>query len=309
MRTVIDPGKERRSINFVDNIPFSQVTDRAGRPLTLYMSLMLQNGNSEMRLAAGRDDEVSTGRQPVIVWINGSGWRGADKNLMAAEMEFLAEAGYAVACIDYRSSAKGVWPAQLIDCKTAVRFLRAHADQYGLDPEHVAAIGRSAGGHLSAWMAMNTDGYDTDEWAGYSSHVQGAVDMFGPVEIPMLTKGNLEAIKDPKFRWHHIGDTHEGALLDLNDEMTREEMFARGKAASPIYSINPGMAPITILHGDQDPLVTIEVSELFYRMLCEAGLEGQSDFYVLKNGGHGTREFFQASTKKIIVDAFDRYLR
>ena len=86
-------------------------------------------------------------------------------------------------------------------------------------------------------------------------------------------------------------------------------LFARGKAASPIYAINPGMAPVTILHGDQDPLVTIEVSELFYRMLCEAGMEDRCDFYILKNGGHGTREFFQASTKKIIAAAFDRWLK
>ena len=75
MRTVINPGKERRTINFIDNIVFSHVTDLEGHPLDLTLSLMLQNGNSEMRLASGRDDEVSTGLQPVIVWINGAGWR------------------------------------------------------------------------------------------------------------------------------------------------------------------------------------------------------------------------------------------
>ena len=72
MRTIIDPGKERRSINFIDNIVYSHVTDLEGQPLELSMSLMVQNGNSEMRLADGRDDEVSTGRQPLIVWINGA---------------------------------------------------------------------------------------------------------------------------------------------------------------------------------------------------------------------------------------------
>ncbi len=308
MRKVIDPGRERRSINFIDNICFSHVKDRQGRPMDLHMSLMVQNGNSEMRLAIGRDDEDSTERQPVVVWINGAGFRGADKNLMAAEMEFLAEAGFAVACIYYRSSAEGCWPAQLIDCKTAVRFLRAHADEYHLDPDHIGVIGRSAGGHLTSWMAMNTDGYDTEEWAGYSSHVQGAVDLFGPVDIERLVTDDLENLKKPDFRWHHLNETHEGALLDLTDEMPLEEVYARCRKASPIHAINPGMCPITILHGDVDALVTIEVSETFYRMMREAGLEERCDYYVLKDGGHGTREFFQASTKAVIAAAFKNYL-
>lgn len=309
MRTIIDPGKERRSINFIDNIRYSTVQDRWGNTLDLTLSLMVQNGNSEMRLADGRDDEVSTGRQPVIVWINGAGWRGADKNLMAAEMMFLAEHGYAVACIYYRSSAQGVWPAQLIDCKTAVRFLRAHADQYCLDPSRIAAIGRSAGGHLASWMAMNTDGYDTAEWAGYSSHVQAAADMFGPTDISALTETTLQLIQNPEYRWHALPDTHEGALLDLRDNMSREEIFRRCAAASPINAINAGICPMIILHGDQDPLIPLAVSESFYNKLTEAGFEKQTEFYILKNGGHGTREFFQASTKKIIADFFDRYLR
>ena len=107
MKHFLDPGKERRTINFIDNIVYSHVTDPEGNPLDLTMSLLLQNGNSEMRLATGRDDEVSTGLQPVILWINGAGWRKVDKNMMLGELVFFAEAGYAVACIDYRSSSEG----------------------------------------------------------------------------------------------------------------------------------------------------------------------------------------------------------
>lgn len=309
MRTVIDPGKERRSVNFIDNICFSHVTDLEGNPLDLTLSLMVQNGNSEMRLADGKDDEVSTGKQPLVVWINGAGWRACDKNLMAAEMEFLAEAGYAVACITYRNSSLGHFPDQLMDCKTAVRFLRAHAAEYNIDPDRVATMGRSAGGHLSTWMALNTDGFDTPEWADQSSKVQAAVNMFGPTDITYCALQNMEKVKDPSYRWHDMSETHEGALMGVTRGMAREDILALADKAGPINFLHKDMAPLAILHGDQDPLVDCQISENLYQKMVDLGLEDQTRLYILKNGGHGTREFFQPSTKKLILEFLDRYLK
>ena len=306
MRQVIDPGKERRSINFIDNIVYSHAPDKSGAPVELCLSLMVQNGNSEMRLASGRDDEVSTGRQPLIIWLNGAGWHDVDKNLMAAEMQFLAEAGFAVAFIHYRGSELALWPAQLIDCKTAVRFLRAHADRYGLDTERVGVIGRSAGGQLAAFMAMNTEGYDTGEWADQSSRVDAAVDMFGPVDLPAWLAHEQHIIDTvPNYRWKSIIESHTGMVLG-GDEAT---LIERSRAATPLNYINPGMCPIQIMHGDQDPLVPLSISEEFYQKLCGAGLEDRAEFYILKNGGHGTREFFQDSVRELITGFFDRQLR
>ena len=304
MRAIIDPGKERRMINFIDNICFSHVKDTEGNPLDLHLSLMVQNGNSEMRLASGRDDEVSTGLQPLIVWINGAGWRKCDKNLMAAEMQFYAENGFAVACIEYRHSGIGHFPDQLIDVKTAVRFLRAHADKYGIDPDRIATMGRSAGGHLSSWMAMNTDGFDSDEWADYPSTVRAAVDYFGPVDVKTCNLIEIEKFKDPNHRWHKIEETHGGALLG-GDPAT---MVDRSDAASPIFHISDKTAPIMILHGDQDPLVPVSMSEDFYDRLVKAGLENQSELYIVKNGGHGTRELFQMECKEKILAFLRKYV-
>jgi acetyl esterase/lipase len=305
MRTVIDPGKERRTINFIDNICFSHVTDTEGNRIDLYLSLMVQNGNSEMRLASGRDDEVSTGLQPLIVWINGAGWRKCDKNLMAAEMEYFAENGFAVACIEYRHSGIGHFPDQLIDVKTAVRFLRANAAKYGIDPKRIATMGRSAGGHLSSWMAMNTDGFDSEEWAGYPSTVRAAVDFFGPVDVKACNQIEIGKFKNPNHRWHRIEETHGGALLG-GDPAT---MVERSDAASPIFSMSDAMAPLLILHGDQDPVVPHWISEQFYDRIVKAGYEDRADFVTLTNGGHGTREFFQKETKDLLLDFFARHLR
>ena len=305
MFQTIDPGKERRSINFIDDIVYSRAVNLDGESIGLTLSLLVQNGNSEMRLAAGKDDEVSTGRQPLVVWFNGAGWHDVDKNLMIAEMQFLAEAGFAVAFIHYRGSELAHWPAQLIDCKTAVRFLRAHADQYNLNTERVGVIGRSAGGHLAAWMAMNTEGYDTEEWAGFSSHVDAAVDMFGPVDLPVCMDHDQYIIDTvPNYRWKDLSESHGGKLLGGDMATLRE----RAAAASPNRFINDGMAPILIMHGDEDPLVPLEISRLFYQQLVDAGLEDRTDFYILKNGGHGTREFFQPSVKQLIADFFANHL-
>ncbi|MBQ5951669.1 MAG: alpha/beta hydrolase [Lachnospiraceae bacterium] len=305
MKWTIDPGRKRRSINFIDNICYSRTADKTGAPLDLHLSLMVQNGNSEMRLAEGRDDEVAEGRQPLLLWINGAGWSGCDKNLMTAEMQFLAEAGYAVAFPYYRSRTQAPFPAQIIDCKTALRFLRANADAYGIDPKRVGVIGRSAGGHLAAWMAMNTDEFHSEEWAGQPDTVCAAVDLFGAVDIRTLNEMTLEDYKKPVPRRRPFADTPCAALVG-GDPAT---VLERSDAASPIFSANEAMAPILILHGDQDPLVPLSMSEDFYDRIAAAGFEDRADLVIVKNGGHGTREFFQAETKQLILDFFDRHLR
>lgn len=88
MHIIIDPGRARRSINMTDNIVYDTVTDLNGAPLELKLSICAQDGNSEMRLALGRDDEPPLAPMPCLVWIPGGGWRGSDKNLMVPEMTF-----------------------------------------------------------------------------------------------------------------------------------------------------------------------------------------------------------------------------
>ncbi len=306
MKYTIDPGKKRPSVNFIDNITFSHVKDLDGKELDLQMSIMLQNGNSEMRIAAGADTEHISTRKPAILWVPGGGYRGADKNLMTAEMEYLVEEGYVVASMYYRSSAQGHYPDQIIDVKTALRFLRAHADQYEIDPERIGVMGRSAGGHLSAVAGMNTDGWDTEEWSGYSSKVQAAYDMFGPVDIAALMEHDEKDIREiPNHRWKTLEETHAGALLG-GDPSTLKE---RAPMASVNGLIGPDMAPILIMHGDADMLVPKEISEAFYQQICDQGMEERADLYILKHAGHGTPEFFQPETKKIVVEFFDKYLK
>lgn len=303
MKAYLNPGSARKEVIVHDRIIYSHVTDLEGRPLDLDLSILMPNDNSLTKAVPAADAHAP---KPALVWIPGNGWNKRDTNLMLGEMVEFARAGYVVASIQYRSSEEGHFPAQLQDVKTAIRFLRAHADLYEIDPERIGVFGRSAGGHLAAFAAMNLDGFDGEEWSGYSSRVQACIDLFGPVDMQGTMDREIPRLSDPNFRWHRLEDTHGGKLLG-GDPAT---MYERARESSPIHYINPGMCPIQILHGDSDPVVPVEVSsEPFYQKLVEAGREDQTEFYIVRHGGHGSQEFFQDSVKQVMIAFLDRYLK
>lgn len=308
MRYVIDPGRDRRVVKFTDSIVYSHRADLEGNMVELELSVMRQKKRKVRRSAseAGGQAASPEERVPVLLWIPGGGYRGIDKNLMAAELEYLAEAGYAVALMYYRSSAQAHYPEQLKDVKTAIRFLRSHAEEYGLDPEHIGVMGSSGGGHLAAMAAMNADGYDTEEWPGVSSQVQAVCDMFGPVDIErQLAYDDRMIVHNPEGVWDRLEDTHAGALLGGEGD----QLWERAKEACVHRFLTGKMAPILILHGDADRIVPLEASERFYKQICEAGMEERAEFYVLRHAGHGSAEFFQPETRKIVRAFFDKYLK
>ena len=306
MKKYINPGHGRKSLTLIDNIVYSNQTDLNSKPLELKMSIMLQNGNSEMKLATGEDDpKEDHGLKPALLWIPGGGWKGVDKNLMLGEMNQFADAGYVVASMYYRSSSEASFPAQIIDVKTAIRFLRANASKYEIDPDRIGVFGRSAGGHLAAFAAMNTDTFESEEWSGYSSKANVCCNMFGPTDMVALMNKEEQSFNDPDSRWHRIEDTHGGKLIGGDPSTIKE----RAKLASPVNYVNPDMCPMLILHGDNDPLVPMELSsDVLYSRIKEAGMEDRTDYYVLEGAGHGSREFFQDSVKQLMISFFDKYL-
>lgn len=307
MKTIINPGSRKKTLTLIDNITYSKQQDLNGNPLELKMSVLLQNGNSEMRLAVNEDDPKEDHTpKPALLWIPGGGWRGTDKNMMLGEMTEFANAGYVVASMYYRSSAQGHFPDQIIDVKTAIRFLRAHAEQYEINPERIGVFGRSAGGHLAAYAAMNIKTYESGEWEGFSSEVQACCNMFGPTDILAAMEMEEKNFKDPCFRWHRLEETHGGAFIG-GDPAT---MKKRSEAASPVNFISGAMCPIQIFHGDNDPIVPKEVSsDRLYEKIREAGLEDRAEYYVVSHAGHGSREFFQDSVKELMIAFFNKYLK
>lgn len=301
-------NKNRKGITLLDNIVYSTVYDTNGNPIELSMSLMMQHGNVESRLANGLDPrEISEEeKKPVIVWLPGGGYRGSDKNLTVPEMTYLAENGFCVAFVYYRGSSQAVFPAQIVDVQAAIRFLRANADKYGLHTEKMGIMGRSAGGHLAALAGMNIEYGDTSDDKTYSSKINAVCDWFGPVDMPAMFDKEIKAIKEnPNYRWKELMDTHPGALMggDMND------VKERSKVASPPYLISKDTSPMLIMHGTADRHVPCEVSASFYKKLVDFGLKEQTEYYELEGADHGSDEFFQNEVQDIVVDFFKKYLK
>ena len=239
--------------------------------------------------------ETSTAPRPVIAWIHGGGWEGGDKNNCPAK-GFVAH-GYVVASLGYRLSQHAIYPAQIEDCKAAIRWLRAHANEYGIDPQRIGVWGASAGGHLVALLGAtgNIRDFDVGENLGQSSKVQCVVDWFGPTDF--LHYGDQPPKTEPSRPPSPVDKLLGGRAI---------EHQAEAKRASPFYFVTPESAPFLIVHGDKDPLVPLQQSQVLQAALQKAGVEAQLS--VVPGAGHGGPGFSSPDEHKRMVDFFDRHL-
>ena len=244
------------------------------------------------------DPAFQTGPYPAIVIIHGGGWHGGDK---AAKREInignnLAKAGYVCASINYQlakktskftDNLKQVWPGNLQDCKTAVRFLRKHADKYQIDADHIGAIGGSAGGHLVSILA--TTGNDTkpgpqEKYAGFSSSIQAVVPMYGVHDLIALAQSR-----------------------DMLSSFTEVEKKL-SQQASPVTHISQDDPPFLILHGTKDALVPVKQSELLLAALKKANIP--AELLVIEGAPHSFHlQPKQQDLRPKVIGFFDRHLK
>lgn len=232
---------------------------------------------------------------PLVVLIHGGGWQSGDRTHVGDTLR-LVDRGYAVASVSYRLTGAATFPAQIRDCRAAVRWLRAHADEYGLDSDRVAAWGWSAGGHLAALLgtAPETEFGDPDVHPDESHRVQAVVDFFGPTDL--LAMGDQESDLD------HTGpDSPEGKLVGG----PVPERSERARRASPVTHVDGTEPPFLVVHGSADRVVPREQSDLFVSALGDA--DDVVTYHVVASGGHGG---FDDPAVPSLVDGFlDRHLR
>lgn len=213
---------------------------------------------------------------PLIIWIHGGAWMAGSKDGPSPALRFTGS-GYAVAQVGYRLSQEAVFPAQIHDCKAAVRWLRANARKYDLNPEKVIAWGASAGGHLVALLGTSGGVAELEGSVNdlkESSRVQAVVDWFGPTDF-------LHIGDAPSDIAHNASDSPEskligGPVLENKDKASK---------ASPITYVSKDAPPFLIMHGDRDRTVPFSQSELLYEALKKAGVDAA--FVPVKGAGHG----------------------
>ncbi|WP_193211078.1 alpha/beta hydrolase [Luteolibacter marinus] len=234
---------------------------------------------------------------PLYIYIHGGAWWGGSKD--GVYHLDLLEAGYAVASVEYRFSQDAVFPAQIQDCKAAVRWLRAHAKEYGYDPARIAVCGDSAGGHLTAMLATtgDTKEFDVGENLDQSSAITCGIDYYGPTDFVSWQP----ASKDPMIQRGGKGSCLEQLFGGPVDEKTE-----LAKSASPVTWVTKDDAPLLIFHGTEDPLVKVRQSELLVEDYKEAGVEVELD--VIEGAGHGGAPFWSDGQPERIRRFLARHL-
>jgi acetyl esterase/lipase len=230
-------------------------------------------GSVELRLdlAMPHDKE---GPFPAIVCIHGGGWVAGDRRQMTQTINALAARGYVAITPDYRLAPGGRFPAQLEDCKAAVRWLRAHAREYQIDPQRIGAMGFSAGAHLACLLGVTDRAAGMEGTGGNleeSSRVQGVVSFFGPTDLtrPVFSK-----------------DAQANNLLPLLGGTVEEQAGAYWRA-SPVRYVTKDAPPFLFLHGADDQVVPAQQAKDMSERLRKVGASARIE--ILPGEGHGWR--------------------
>lgn len=237
----------------------------------------------------------STRRFPLIVFLQGSGWTTPDPYFELPQLAGYARRGYVVATITHRSFRDGhAAPAFLQDAKTAIRFLRAHAEEYGIDPGRVCFFGTSSGGNTALLVGMTGDDlrYQTPEYAGFSDAVQLCVECFGPTDLERMLQ---DIPKEENGLAQFFGGDPLGDKRGLLEEMSPLKVFAKkGKCV-----------PVLLIHGDADPVVPYEQGTLMYQALIEGGMDAEM---ICIDGAPHEGSFWSGRLHEEILDFIGRRL-
>ena len=232
-----------------------------------------KGGGSDLKLNLAMPAD-GNGPFPAVVCIHGGGWVAGDRKEMSQTIRALAGRGYVAVSPDYRLAPNDRFPAQIEDCKAAVRWLRANAATYKIDPDRIGAVGFASGGHLACLLGVTgkEDGLEgMGGNADQSSRVQAVVSFFGPTDLAAGGWGlNVEA--------RNLIPLLGGGPAD------RPEAYRK---ASPLTYAGKNSAPILLIHGAEDKMVPVEQSRKLYDKIATAG--GSAALNVVEGEGHGFR--------------------
>lgn len=258
--------------------------------LDLHLHIITPPGVFPDDLTAERTEQT----YPAVVYCVGSAWMKQNMGHMISRLEDFCKRGYIIALAEYRPSTAALFPAQIKDLKTAVRFMADHAKEYAVDTDRIYVWGDSSGGHTATMVNITWEdpGFNDEEG---NLPVKAFVDFYGP--------SDLTAMNDqPSIMDHMSPESPEGCLIGGRRVDEHPEWTSR---VNPVSHLHKGMAlrPQLIMHGSRDRLVPFEQSVLLYNKMKECGMD--VEFYKLKGADHAEDVFFQ----KPVLDVVDAFFR
>ena len=249
--------------------------------------------------------ENGQGPFPVIVSIHGGAFMMGDKqDYQLNPMLKGLDRGYAVVSVNYRLSKEAIWPAQIIDVKNAIVYIKNNAAKYNLNPNKVAVWGGSAGGHLSAMVGTTANVEKFGNINGqYDSSVNAVVDWFGPIDFLKMDEQLKASNLGPQD--HNDEESPESKLLGKKITEVPELV----KDANPTTYVSKNMPPFFIQHGRVDNIVPYQQSEILYNELLKYSNEDTIEFEILNDASHGGPHFETNENIEKVFKFLDKYLR
>ena len=289
---VIDVPVVQGRIDAISGVVYSQVFERGRSVRGLKMTLFVP-----------RTKET----KPAELYFPGGGFTSADHEKFLEMRYALARAGYAVAACEYRA-VPNKFPALLEDAKAAVRWMREHASEFGVDADRIGLLGDSAGGYV-VQMAGATNGeknWDVGDFKEVSSDVQAVVSIYGISDLTTIGEGigneNVHAsaavteallLNGPAFK------DFAGASVNADPQ--------KAKAASPIGHVDGTEPPFLLMHGSGDKVVSPLQSKKMFEALQNKKVE--AEYVLVRGAGHGDLPWYQPSVISRVVNFFDRHLK
>jgi len=260
--------------------------------LTTYRDIVYDTSTSSGTQIPLKLDVVvpqSPGRKPLVVYITGGGFLRSDKTANLDQRTYVAEQGYVVASVEYRTvTTCATYTDSVADIKSAIRYLRAHADRYGINISKVAVWGQSAGGYLAAMTGV-TNGlqqFENGANPGQSSTVQAVVDEFGPCDISTLASDYDIATQDATYA---AGNSFAQFIFGSGTTLSVKDNPTSMAAANPVIYVSGASPPFLLLHGSADQLVSPSQTVMLHNALRAGGVE--STRYVIMGANHGDLTF------------------
>lgn len=230
---------------------------------------------------------------PCVIFVQGSAWMKQNTYHNVANLGKLASLGYVCAIVEYRHSGIAKFPAQIIDTKNAIRFMKAHHQEYHVDINKVIIMGDSSGGHTSAMVGMTANTELFDEPINQETcEVKGIIDLYGAVDVTL-------PYGFPSTLNHQMEDSPEGMLMGYNIRENKE----KATIANAKSYVNNDFSPMLILHGTKDKTVFCQESVDLYEALKKA--DKDVEFYLVRNSDHGGAAFWT----KQAVDIYDEFIQ